>query len=129
MMLKKSMLLISMLFLITACKEEVPPTPSSVTYMTPPFPTRVEKSDELPTTQVEVIIKGKTMLVDRVIHGPICNDTWRGVIYVAGDVQVATWEDKPTFLRDCDLIVEENTIVFVAAHNDEQFNKGCLCHE
>jgi hypothetical protein len=115
------------LILITACKQEATPAPSSVTYMTPPFPTRV--SNESPPTPMEVTIKGKTMVVDRVIHGPICNDTWRGVIYVAGDVQVAAWEEEPTFLRDCDLIVEENTIVFVASHNDEQFNKGCLCHE
>jgi hypothetical protein len=69
------------------------------------------------------------MLVDRVIQGPICNDTWNGVIYVASDVQVAAWEEEPIFLRDCDLNIEENTIVFVASHNDGQFNKGCSCHE
>lgn len=127
MTLNKMMVLISMLFLITACKQEPTPSTSSVTYMTPPFPTRV--SDEPPANPVEVTIKGKTMLVDRVINGPICNDTWRGLIYVAADVQVAVWEEEPTFLRDCDLIVEEYTIVYVAAHNDAQFNKGCSCHE
>ena len=121
-------LLFSLFILITACKQEPTPPTSSVTYMTPPFPTRVQISDE-PPNPVEVIIKGKPMLVDRVIHGPICNDTWRGVVYVAGDIQVAVWEEEPIFLRDCDLNVEENTVVFVASHNDGQFNKGCSCHE
>jgi hypothetical protein len=125
---KTTMILISVLFLIAACKQE--PTPSFVTYMTPPFPTAVPTSiDQQSQHPVEVNIKGKTMLVDRVIHGPICNDTWRGVIYVSSDVQVAVWGEEPTFLRDCELHIEENTIVFVASHNDEQFNKGCLCHE
>lgn len=129
MTFKKMIFLFSTIIFIPiiACQQEATPAPSSVTYMTPPFPTR--KSDEPPSNPVEVEIKGKTMLVDRVIHGPLCNDNWRGVIYVDHDVQVAVWKEEPTFLRDCDFIVEENTIVFVASHNDEQFNKGCMCHE
>jgi hypothetical protein len=78
---------------------------------------------------MEVEIKGRTMSVDRVIHGPLCNDSWSGTIYVACDVQVAAWEEDPIFLRECDLNIEENTIVYVASHNDEQYNKGCSCHE
>lgn len=69
--------------------------------------------------------------VDRVIHGPICNDTWRGIIYVACDVQVSEWDEEqgPFFLDYCDLTIEPGTIVYVAAHNDTAYFKGCsVCH-
>ncbi|MEJ2563670.1 MAG: hypothetical protein P8Z42_13435, partial [Anaerolineales bacterium] len=76
-------------------------------------------------------IGGKTVEVDRVIHGPLCNDTWRGTIYVACDVQVAEWDEEqgPFFLDNCDLTIDPGTVVYVAAHNDTAYYKGCaVCH-
>ena len=68
------------------------------------------------------------MEVDRVIRGPICTDTWRGTVYVACDIQVREWVDDPTFFQDCDLTIEPETIVYVAAHHDAAYYKGCSCH-
>jgi len=128
MTFKKITFLISLSILIAACKPVCPP--DTVTTFTAPLPTDFAiPVDQITPNPVEVEIKGKTMVVDRVIHGPICNDTWRGVIYVACDVQVAAWEEDPIFFRDCALNIEENTVVYVASHNDAQYNKGCSCHE
>ena len=49
-------------------------------------------------------IGGKSILVDKVIEGPLCNDTWSGTVYVTCNVQVYPWEEQPTFLKNCDLI-------------------------
>ena len=43
---------------------------------------------------------------------------WRGTVYVACNVQVYPWEELPTFLKDCDLEIEPDTVVYVAYHND-----------
>jgi len=76
----------------------------------------------------EVSIKGVTMLVDQVVTGPLCNDQWKGTIYVGCDVQVMGWEETPLFLKDCDLSIEPGTVVYVAYHNDEPYYNGCSCH-
>jgi hypothetical protein len=78
---------------------------------------------------VQVEIKGKMVYVYKVVHGFLCDDSWSGTIYVDGDVQVAEWEDTPSFLKGCALSVEPGTILYVAAHDDSQLMKGCLCHE
>lgn len=127
MTIKKLPILASLFFLIAACEPVC--LPESVTTMIPPYPTFDPIASHPASAPIEVEIKGKLREVDRVIHGPLCNDSWQGIIYVACDVQVAAWEDEPTFLRDCDLNIEEDTIVYVASHNDQQFNEGCSCHE
>lgn len=73
---------------------------------------------------------GKKMIeFDQVIHGPICNDTWKGTVYVACDVQVVKWQDKPNFLDGCNLNIEPDSIVYVALHNNAPYYKGCSeCH-
>jgi hypothetical protein len=124
---KKLIFLIIMFFLIAACGPVC--SPGVVTTMIPPFPTVDPFAYHPSSVPIEVEIKGKLREVDRVIHGPLCNDTWEGIVYVACDVQVAAWEDEPTFLRECNLNIEENTVVYVASHNDQQFNNGCSCHE
>lgn len=124
---KQLIFLISVFILITACEPVC--SPDAVTTMAPPFPTVDPFTSDSSSTSIEVEIKGKLREVDRVIHGPLCNDNWQGVIYVACDVQVAAWEEEPIFLRECNLNIEDNTIVYVAAHNDQQFNRGCECHE
>ncbi|MDD3828702.1 MAG: hypothetical protein PHY79_22280 [Anaerolineae bacterium] len=80
------------------------------------------------STAGPVEIGGKTVLVDRIVEGPLCNDTWSGTIYVTCNVQVYPWEGQPTFLDDCDLTIEPGTVVYVADHGDEPYYKGCSCH-
>jgi hypothetical protein len=75
-----------------------------------------------------VEINGQEMLVDRVIKGTLCNDSWQGTIYVPCEIQIYEWEEDPTFLQECDLTIEQGTVVYVAAHNDEPYYKGCSCH-
>ncbi len=89
---------------------ELLPTPQ-------PFPT---------ASQVE--IGGKSVLVDRVVEGPLCRGTWSGTVYVNCNVQIYPWEGQPTFLKDCDLTIEPGTVVYVADHGDEPYYKGCSCH-
>ncbi len=86
----------------------------------------------LQTEPITVEIGGKMISVDRLVEGPLCNDTWRGTVYVGCDVVVAEskmdGEENPLFLKDCNLSIESNTIVYVAAHNDAAYYKGCSCH-
>jgi len=81
---------------------------------------------------IQVEIQGKRMEVDRVVNYPLCNDDWNGTVYVSCDVQVAEAEldadANPLFLKDCNLNIAPNTVVYVAAHNDAAYYKGCSCH-
>ncbi|HNS52054.1 MAG TPA: hypothetical protein PKO09_12835 [Anaerolineae bacterium] len=107
----------------------------------PPFCPRPEGTphyltvppDQLPAPQpssspAQVEIGGRSLLVDRVVEGPLCNDAWSGTVYVTCNVQVYPWEEQPTFLQDCDLTVEPGTVVYVADHGNEPYYKGCSCH-
>ncbi|MBC8336601.1 MAG: hypothetical protein ISR59_06895 [Anaerolineales bacterium] len=84
------------------------------------------------TENIEVEIGKKMILVDKYISGPVCNDDWSGIIYVGCDAQVAEAEldadANPLFFKGCNLDIEPNTVVYVAAHNNEAFYKGCSCH-
>jgi len=80
------------------------------------------------STPVRMEIGGRTIMVDRVVEGPLCNDAWSGTVYVTCNVQVLAWEDQPTFLRDCDLAIAPDTVVYVAYHNDAPYYNGCSCH-
>lgn len=115
--------------LCVSCGEQAafcPPPTGVPQYLTGP-------PELLPTpppysTPTRMEIGGKSVLVDRVIEGALCNDTWSGTLYVTCDVQVYPWEGQPTFLKDCNLIIEPGTVVYVAAHGDEPYYKGCSCH-
>lgn len=128
-----ALLLALMLLLLSACQADVCP-PGSVGYVTDPaqFPDLASLADDGPVPTPSLIeIGGKTVEVDRVIHGPLCNDTWSGTIYVACDVQIAEWteEEGPVFFNSCDLTIEPDTIVYVAAHNNAAYYNGCSsCH-
>ncbi len=80
----------------------------------------------------EVEIQGRLVAVDKVVDYPLCNDNWSGVVYVSCDAQVTEAEldadANPLFLKGCTLNIEPNTVVYVAAHNDAAFYKGCSCH-
>ena len=88
-----------------------------------------------PTPQIEPItveIGGKMISIDRLVEGPLCNDIWSGTVYVGCDAIIAEskmdTEENPLFLKGCNLNIESNTIVYVAAHNDAAYYKGCSCH-
>ena len=81
---------------------------------------------------IQVEIGGKMVKVDRLVEGPLCNDTWSGTVYVGCNAMVGQStmdaDQNPLFLQGCDLHIEPNTIVYVAAHNDAAYYKGCSCH-
>jgi hypothetical protein len=83
-------------------------------------------------TPLTVKVRGKMMEVDQLVDYPICNDNWSGTVYVSCDAQVADAEldadENPLFFKGCDLNIEPNTVVYVAAHNDAAYYKGCSCH-
>ncbi len=85
-----------------------------------------------PTGPVSVEIKGKMVTVDKLVDYPLCNDTWHGTVYVSCESQVAAVglddEGNPLFLEGCKLDIAPNTIVYVEAHNDAAYYKGCSCH-
>lgn len=68
--------------------------------------------------------------VDRIVTGPFCNLRLEGTVYVACDLQIAAWDEAegPTFLEGCDFSVAPGTVVYVAAHHDAAYYKGCSCH-
>src|SRR5512139_942247 len=116
--------LISILLLLTACKEEpalaCPPRTDEERFLSSlDIQKRVPAGSPSPT---EVEINGRMTRVDQVVSGPLCNGHWSGTVYVACNVQVAWWEEKPLFLKDCKLSIEPETIVYVA------YYKGCSCH-
>jgi len=106
----------------TVCPEE------SITYFTDIDSISTPSNSELIPTPALVEIKGKMTEVDRVIHGPICADTWGGTIYIACDIQIAEWTDAPLFFKECPLTIKPDTKIYVAAHNDTAYYKGCSCH-
>ena len=87
---------------------------------------------DLDKTPIQIEIKGKMTQVDKLVDYPICNDDWNGIVYINCDAQVAEAEldanDNPLFFKGCNLNIEPNTFVYVAAHNNEAFYKGCSCH-
>lgn len=85
-----------------------------------------------PAQPIQVLIRGRKTEVDKVVDYPLCNDNWSGTVYVSCDVQVAEAEldtdSNPLFLKGCNLNIAPNTVVYVAAHNDAAYYKGCSCH-
>ena len=92
--------------------------------------------EELPTptsgpslAPIVMKIGVRTITVNKVVEGPLCNDTWSGTVYVACNVQVYPWEESPNFLQNCNLNIEPGTVVYVAHHNDMAYYNGCSsCH-
>lgn len=116
--------------LLTGCASKNPCPEDSITYVDDiaAFPQDLSASQLLQPT--EKTIKGKPVTVDRIIEGPICNDTWEGTVYVTCNVTLQSWEIEPIFFSNgCNLNIEPGTVVYVAAHNDVAFYKGCAtCH-
>ena len=124
-------LYMSILLLLAAC-EAKPVCPTRIDtpeYLSPlDLVTLSTSVPENSSSSTDVEISGKTMTVDKVVTGPLCNDNWKGIVYVSCDVQVFEWADQPLFLKDCNLSIEPGTVVFVAAHNDTAYYNGCSCH-
>ena len=127
-----ALVITSVLLLTSACQSTEPVCPpDSITRIpkAPPFPTVISPVDVEPAiTPVEVEVNGKIMLVDKIVRGPLCSGDWSGTVYVGCDIQIAVWEEEADFLEDCDLAIEPGTVVYVAAHDDEPYYKGCSCH-
>jgi hypothetical protein len=108
----------------SAC-QQVTGTPRYLT--TPPEALPTPTSGSSPTPLL-MEINGRTIPIDRVIEGPLCNDTWSGTVYVTCNVQVYPWVEQPTFLKNCQLTILPGTVVYVAYHNDAPYYNGCSCH-
>lgn len=125
--------MIFLCMLLAGCQPQEPicPPPSGTQqYLVYPAPTANVDNDGLENpTPVTLEIGNRTIVVDRVIEGPLCNDSWSGTIYVSCNVQVYPWEDRPTFLDGCNLTLAPGTIVYVANHNNAVYYNGCAsCH-
>ncbi len=123
------LLALTMLLLAAACQQEPvcpPPTGTPNFLSVPPN----ELPIPAPAVLAQVEINGKPVQVDKVVEGPLCNDTWSGTVYVTCNVQVYPWEDEeqPLFLKGCNLDIAPNTVVYVADHNDTVYYNGCSCH-
>jgi len=79
-------------------------------------------------TSIPMEIQGRTITVDKVVEGPLCNDSWSGTVYVTCNVQVYPWVEQPTFLKNCNLSIAPGTVVYVAYHHDSAYYNGCSCH-
>lgn len=89
-------------------------------------------SPSSPTGPIEIEIQGKRKQVNKLVDYPLCNDKWSGTVYVSCEARVAEAEldadANPLFLKGCNLDIAPGTVVYVAAHNDAAYYKGCSCH-
>jgi hypothetical protein len=120
------------LLLAAACQRQSTVCPEgSITYVSElatPVGSPAEPRPEVTPTPALVEIKGKVIAVDRVIRGPLCNAEWTGTVYVACDIEILEWLESPGFLEACPFEVKPGSTVYVAAHNDTAYYKGCSCH-
>ena len=125
-----SILALCLLFCFLAgCQDSTPVCPTVTG--TPDYLT--VSPDMLPTPTsgsglLHVQIGRSQILVDKVVNGALCNDTWSGTVYVTCDVQVYPWVEDPTFLKNCQLDIDPQAVVYVAYHNNSAYYKGCSCH-
>lgn len=125
-----SALVLCMLFCFLAgCQDPTPVCP-----MVTGTPDYLTVSPELLPTPTsgsglrQVQIGRSQMQVDKVVEGALCNDSWSGIVYVACNVQVYPWVEDPTFLKNCQLDIDPQAVVYVAYHNNTAYYKGCSCH-
>ena len=124
------LLLLLLLTLIAACQPAKPACPlGSISYFADISTLLNVSSEGNPEAESQLVeIKGREVQVDRIINGSLCNDSWRGSVYVPCEIQILEWDENPTFLEKCELKIEPGTVVYVAAHNDDPYYQGCSCH-
>lgn len=124
-----SLSILLLLMLISGCQSAEPACPAeSISYLAD-FRSIEPASQENPVFEPQLVeINGKEIQFDKVISGALCNDSWQGTVYVPCEIEILAWEEKPTFLEGCELIIAPDTIVYVAAHHDEPYYQGCSCH-
>jgi len=107
-------------------------TENSLSYLGPgeSFPEFDEvKANNKQNEQLTIEINGKEMSFDQIVHGPLCNNHLTGKVYIACDIQISKWQEKPTFLDGCDFDVSPGSVIYVAAHNNAPYFQGCeYCH-
>lgn len=118
---------------LSACQSDPVCPEGSVTYVASPAmlePPEQTPGTSIPPTPGVVEMGGKELVVDRIVTGPLCDDTWSGIVYVGCSLQIVDWSNKknPTFLEGCSLTIEPDTVVYVAAHNNSPYYNGCSCH-
>lgn len=119
------------LLLLPACQKQesaCPPATGTPHYLTVPPETLPTPFPETNSSPISMEIGGGTINVNKVVEGPLCNDTWSGTVYVTCNVQVYQWEEQPTFLKNCNLSIAPGTVVYVAYHRDTAYYNGCSCH-
>jgi len=124
---------IFLIIFLSGCQPQAPYcTENSLAYLEPgeTFPTLEEISaKDTGPKQIIVEVNGKEMSFDQVVHGPLCNNHLNGKVYIACDIQIAKWQEKPTFLDGCDFEISPGSVVYVAAHNNAPYFQGCdFCH-
>jgi hypothetical protein len=125
------LLLLFALILLAGCGKDSPgcPIPAGTpNFLSVPPMLLPTATPGPPPTPLVIQIGGKPITVDKVVEGPLCNDTWSGTVYVSCNVQVYAWELSPDFLSKCDLKIEPGTVVYVAYHHDAPYYNGCSCH-
>ncbi len=125
--------LLGMLCLISlsACGSQEPACPAgAITYSTDEADFPPLSAPSKPAAQpVTMQIGRKSVEVDRVISGPLCNEHLQDMVYITCDLVLKEWTDQPKFLDGCDFTVEPETIIYVASHHDTAYYKGCAaCH-
>jgi hypothetical protein len=119
------------LLLLIGCQPPVPACPPAIgtpRYLTVPPEALPTPAPDSASTPFLMEIGGRTIPVDKVVEGPLCNDTWSGTVYVTCNIQVYPWEEQPTFLKNCNLSIAPGTVVYVAYHHDTAYYNGCSCH-
>jgi hypothetical protein len=119
------------LLLLTGCGAQCPE--GTIKYLTDLSAASMaaENSPSLEPTTIEIrtLLGRKSVTVDNVIRGSICNDKWSGVVYVTCDIEIPAWEENPFFLEECPVTIEPESTVYVEAHRDKAYYEGCSCHE
>lgn len=118
-----------LLALLASCQAPTPACPASTG--TPDFLSI--PPDQLPTPTpgvgpYQAQVGNRLVQVDKIVKGVLCNDTWRGIVYVTCDVQVYPWVEDPSFLKDCELNIDPQAVIYVAYHNNTAYYQGCSCH-
>ena len=123
------------MFLLSACQRQnnVCPPIEGTPQPKPALADLIAMSPAPPQPEPQTVeIGGKQISIDKLVEGPLCNDNWSGSVYVSCNTVVGESkmdaEKNPLFLKGCNLNIESGTIVYVAAHNDSAYYKGCSCH-